>query len=405
TDFFGSYSSKYTSKELPYTRFVYHCAQLKTRQHVPRKSDAKKQRDKGMMDAFDCNGWLHMMIWDDAPSETSTPAAWISIKHDNDHIPYWRIEVPLPIQEYIQNNPEMRPKQLWDGILRDFGIQKFSRKSVYNLWAEREQKKWRRDADEKKSAELLIEEAVKMDWGPGVGRYSIQSVPLPQIDGIDALAFSMPEALRKWGGRIRELALDSAWNTNGSAYEIYAVLGEIYGSGCPLAYLLIKVTTSQAAGAKEQYVQAVLRHLRDAWKINAHVTLSDKDWTEINACCAKRLPIKDRAPAFYDVVAAHAEFDFIKIDFVPVAQVNTVRDPVRLLSAFVARHLLTLFQGDSPAHDHTSANFERHLRWPVTQSGAATVAAPVTSRTPPAITAGDVYLQRHQADDNCCVPP
>ncbi|KAL1739671.1 hypothetical protein HDZ31DRAFT_77437 [Schizophyllum fasciatum] len=69
------YSSHYESKELPYVRFMYSCAQLSSRQHAPRKSDTKKQRDKGLMDTFTCDGWLHMMVWEVwAPVRTSSSA-------------------------------------------------------------------------------------------------------------------------------------------------------------------------------------------------------------------------------------------------------------------------------------------------------------------------------------------
>ncbi|KAL1744255.1 hypothetical protein HDZ31DRAFT_39152 [Schizophyllum fasciatum] len=319
TDCHHSYSSKYVSEKAPFTRFMYSCAQLKSRQCPSRKSDLKKQRDKGLMSTFDCDGWLHVTIWEDSVS--SPLPAYISVKHENDHIPYWKVDVPEPIQQYIRANSEMRPSQLYDAINRHFGVQSFSRKSIYNLWAEREQKKWRLDADEIISARKLMDQADSVRWGEG-GTYHVQAIPLPRHDGINALAFSVPEAAHKWGGKIREIALDSAWNTNGSGYEIYAILGEVHGSGCPLAYLCINITTSQDRGTKEEYIRAVLRHLRDVSKICAHVTLSDKDWTEINACLAKRLPIKDRAPAFYDVDAATQEFSWINRSFVPVAQIG-----------------------------------------------------------------------------------
>ena len=61
-----SYSTKSVSKTRPSTRFTYSCAQLKSRQHASRKTnDTKKQRDKGLMETFDCDGWLHITVWDD----------------------------------------------------------------------------------------------------------------------------------------------------------------------------------------------------------------------------------------------------------------------------------------------------------------------------------------------------
>lgn len=127
-------------------------------------------------------------------------------------------------------------------------------------------------------------------------------------------------------------------NTNGSRYEVYALLGETYGSGLPLGYVLIRLDNA-APGAKERSIRALLRYIRKMWKIRAIVTLTDKDWGEINAFLAeypeakhqlcfwhclraikKRLSILRRAPAHYNVGEAMKEFIFIKADFVPVGQ-------------------------------------------------------------------------------------
>jgi hypothetical protein len=61
------------------------------------------------------------------------------------------------------------------------------------------------------------------------------------------------------------LTLNSV-NTNSSNYEIYAFMGEVYGSGCPVSYLLIRPPESSIAGAKERYISDILRHLRNEWK-------------------------------------------------------------------------------------------------------------------------------------------
>ncbi|TRM55826.1 hypothetical protein BD626DRAFT_415300, partial [Schizophyllum amplum] len=311
------YMDCYARLDKASTRFSYHCAQLKSRQHAVKKTPGAKPRDKGSMTTFDCDGWLHITVW------VIGTAAVVKMKHENDHIPYWRIDVPEKVQEFVRDNAKMTPQQLWTQILKKFPNPNYERQSIYRLWADEDRKLWRRHVDEKISAQQLLDEASRVQYNEESGEYGVQSIALPSIEGIDALAFSLPDVLRRWGSQIREIALDSAWNTNGSRYEIYGVLGEIYGSGCPIAYLLIRVNVSQEKGVKELYVHAVMSHLRDTWKIQCLVTLSDKDWAEINACRAKRLPIKDRAPAFYDVDEARREFEFIEKDFVPVGQIHT----------------------------------------------------------------------------------
>jgi hypothetical protein len=39
--------------------------------------------------------------------------------------------------------------------------------------------------------------------------YSAEPIPLAQEDGVTAIAFALPDLLRQFGGRMRELALDS----------------------------------------------------------------------------------------------------------------------------------------------------------------------------------------------------
>ncbi len=186
---------------------------------------------------------------------------------------------------------------------------------------------------------------------------------MPEADnGFTALAFSLPNILCKWGGTICEVALDSActyclfmigmfWcmlsytgNTNGSRFEVYALLGEVYGSGCPLGYLLIQSDNGQE-GEKEKYIQKLLEHFCVTWELRVLKTLSDKDITEINAfpaellakhqlcfwhclCAIKvRMATIARHPALYRPDEAFAEFDWIDHTFVPVNQMNS-RDAV-----------------------------------------------------------------------------
>ena len=187
--------------------------------------------------------------------------------------------------------------------------------------------------------------------------------------GFSAIAFSLPEIIRKWDSKIREVALDSAcvslvyniWRnkilmgllwilgeTNGSKFEVYALLGEVYGSGCPLGYLLIQSAKDGKENGKQRYIEELLDHFKRAWKLKPIFTLTDKDMGEINAFLAKfpdakhqlcfwhclraikiRLSILRRRPQYYDAKRAKKEFDWIDLDFVPVSQLNGVQEKVK----------------------------------------------------------------------------
>ena len=139
-------------------------------------------------------------------------------------------------------------------------------------------------------------------------------------------------------------------NTNKSRFEIYALLGEVYGSGCPLGYLLLQspgadnLESGSPAGGKQRYLEDLLKHFRDTWGIHPIFTLTDKDLSEINAClgtfpkakhqlcfwhCLRaiktRLSILRRRPRHYDEPEAKKEFDWIDTTFVPIAQ---AKEPV-----------------------------------------------------------------------------
>lgn len=127
--------------------------------------------------------------------------------------------------------------------------------------------------------------------------------------------------------------------TNKSNYEIYALLGEVHGSGCPLGYILLQTSADGATGGKQRFLEEFLRHFREKWNISAKTTLTDKDWSEINAfltifpeakhqlcywhcrdAIKKRMAILRRRPVHYNVQEARADFPFIDENFVPIAQ-------------------------------------------------------------------------------------
>lgn len=106
----------------------------------------------------------------------------------------------------------------------------------------------------------------------------------------------------------------------------------------PLGYLLLQ-TSDAKNGAKSRYIGELLEYLRDKWNIQPLITLTDKDWSEINAFADKypaakhqlcfwhalraiktRLSILRRTPAHYNVDEAIIEFHWIDRSFVPISQ-------------------------------------------------------------------------------------
>lgn len=128
--------------------------------------------------------------------------------------------------------------------------------------------------------------------------------------------------------------------TNGSRFELFALLGEARGSGLPLGFILIRSNDGEPGGLAE-YLSEFISYFKETWNIEARITLTDKNSSEINAfrrvfpdakyqlcfwhvlrAVKTRLSILRRSPAYYDVESAHKEFDFIDKNFLPVGQID-----------------------------------------------------------------------------------
>jgi hypothetical protein len=84
------------------------------------------------------------------------------------------------------------------------------------LWSRLSSRTWKRDEDEVQSARLLLEE-FKISSPDRL--YTVEPIPVEQDEGITVIVFALPEILRQWGGRLRELQLDSACESSYFIYE------------------------------------------------------------------------------------------------------------------------------------------------------------------------------------------
>ncbi|KAG6825684.1 hypothetical protein H0H92_002833 [Tricholoma furcatifolium] len=153
--------------------------------------------------------------------------ALIKLKHEDNHVPYWYINVPEDIQRFVKENSSLTQAQLYNSC-------DLSKKAING------------------STTLIIQEAA--DEGHH-SLYQVEPIPLHEENGFIAIAFALPEVLCHWG------------NTNKFNFEVYALLGELYGSGCPLGYLLIKSEEGGETGGKERYILDLLCYFKTAWSV------------------------------------------------------------------------------------------------------------------------------------------
>ena len=104
---------------------------------------------------------------------------------------------------------------------------------------------------------------------------------------------------------------------------------------------MIKLDAHAAPNAKYQCLEAFLDYFREKAGLRPIFTLSDKDWSEINALAAKfpeakhqlcfwhalkaikrRLAVLRCMPGPYNMPEAIKEYSFIDPKFVPVAQMS-----------------------------------------------------------------------------------
>ncbi len=119
---------------------------------------------------------------------------------------------------------------------------------------------------------------------------------------------------------------------------MFSAVADANGSGIPLAFLLIATSPEAAPGAKQAVLERFLRCLK-ALGVEPEFTLTDKDWSEINAMNAvwpdakqqlcfwhgiravkQRMAKTKETPAHYNAEEAHREFSFIDVNFLPVGQ-------------------------------------------------------------------------------------
>ncbi|KIK60122.1 hypothetical protein GYMLUDRAFT_59633 [Collybiopsis luxurians FD-317 M1] len=284
-----SYHSKKDHKHTDYTCFIYNCTQQQNWQHKSKKNQCKGAIpcNKLSMHSHPCEGWLGIPIHSDSTT------VLVSLKNMDNYEPYFNIEIPQHIKEFVQNHASLSST-----------------------------------GQHQKSIQLALKK---------VSSEELMRSGFPTSLSTQQLHFVWWKCCKSLV-YARELSLDSAWNTNGSGYKVYAVLGEVAGSGCPLAYLLICAEDS-SPGGKEQFIIALLNHLKEVWDIKASITLTDKDLSETNAfldvypeekyqlcfwhaldAVQKQLSILRQKPKHYNEVKAHQEFSFIDKKFVPIYQ-------------------------------------------------------------------------------------
>ncbi|TFK46463.1 hypothetical protein OE88DRAFT_1638147 [Heliocybe sulcata] len=221
-----------------------------------------------------CKGWLHITIQNTIPALVR-----IRLNHDIPHPHYTDISIPEHVQNLIYECRRQTPGQIWDRILaeNEGRTVEYTERQVYALWQHINEEVWWLDDDQVKSARMVLEAAQGKE---------VELIDVTMEKGIDVIAFALKDSVDEFGGEMAELAMDSTWKTNAAQYELYALVGEANGQALVMGFVCTVMTDGSAAkGAKERMLTETLRWFKKHCP-NVRFTLTDKDWSEINALCS-----------------------------------------------------------------------------------------------------------------------
>ncbi|KAK9427148.1 hypothetical protein V1505DRAFT_318060, partial [Lipomyces doorenjongii] len=153
------------------------------------------------------------------------------------------------IRQYIKAQQLLAPRQIYQNLVRladtpqfaKTDLETITRQQVYNVWLSLAKSEWERDADDFRSAQLLV--------GEHSGFQLIDGLQEPGV----SLAFTTPcftDSVRYNRSKMTEIFIDATFGTNKHGYELYCVITEYDLVSIPLSYLLLDTRGVQEVGKR-----------------------------------------------------------------------------------------------------------------------------------------------------------
>ncbi|PKB95110.1 hypothetical protein RhiirA5_476204, partial [Rhizophagus irregularis] len=180
------------------------------------------------------------------------------------------VKTTLEIKNFIQDNLNCSVSEIFHQIQENHinGYENITVQQYYYWWSIESHKTYCCDPDPLLSTKYLLEEFN-------------QEIILDNLNtSMPALGFLTVLFYQLLYNKFDAIEIDATYNTNNLAWELYAIMGVIDGTGFPLSYLLISTGKNRnITGVLIQWMQALKeRNLKDIPYI-----LTDKDFAEINA--------------------------------------------------------------------------------------------------------------------------
>ncbi|KAJ7934879.1 hypothetical protein B0H13DRAFT_2481333, partial [Mycena leptocephala] len=230
----------------------------------------------------------------------------VRLKHAAKHVSYVDVAMPPEALAMIRDNVEwLTPGAMVTKVQAAFPS--VTAQQIHRAWMEMSEPFWRFDNDQLLSTKKVLE-----DHLDDVDIFEPEDVP----DGVEMLCWGMKKIAMPLTGKIHD------------------------GAGFPLTYLLLSTSTSIDQGKRTKALTAWARCVRAKYGVEPRFTHVDKDmakigmlkdvwnakislcWWHLRRAVRTRLANAKLSTTPYDPGRAHAEFPFIDVTFVPMAQAD-----------------------------------------------------------------------------------
>ncbi len=232
-----------------------------------------EHRDREAMQRGQCNSLLSFAY------DRLTNYLLIKATHEDAHPPYLDKTIPMMVREFIKGNVRHSPAQIYQMMLREEGLEEHitdvTVPQVRYFWHNLTCQTWLRDKDPLLSAQIYANE---------VERTKCLLLTCPGYKGLLLINMVATSHLSR-PGLVQELTMDATYGTNSGAYNLFAVLAEVDGTGIPLAYVFAKPTgdrTLSTSAPLMELLHQVLSRVREEGFDPAFFGC-DKDLAEIAA--------------------------------------------------------------------------------------------------------------------------
>ncbi|POG59376.1 hypothetical protein GLOIN_2v1789188 [Rhizophagus irregularis DAOM 181602=DAOM 197198] len=247
------------------------------------------------------------------------------------------VNTTYEIKRFIQDNLNCPVSEIWRQIRENqiIGHENITVQQTYYWWSIQSRKAYCRDTNSLLSAKCLLEE------------FNQEIIVNNLNTSAPALGFLTELFYKLIYYNFEAIEIDATYGTNNLAWELYAIMGVIDGTGFPLSYLIISVgKIRNITGILTQWMQA----LKELNLRNFPFILTDKDFSEINAAQTQRLSSNKIGTYYsYNPKVAHEECSSIDPSWGIFNNSNLVFCPLKLRKTVISivenhsnRHMLLL---------------------------------------------------------------